>query len=111
MAGLYSPTGDQIWNDNILWQPIPVHVVDAAHDILIAAELANCEKFMRMLLDMANDPEVIEIVGRYTNVTNYVLEKSGLDKRPLIKIPILNVIYALTFVRDNFIIQGLYHKV
>lgn len=24
-SALFPPSGDQIWNDELLWQPIPVH--------------------------------------------------------------------------------------
>ena len=27
LAGLYPPEGDEVWDDQLLWQPIPVYTV------------------------------------------------------------------------------------
>jgi len=32
LAGLFPPQGSQVWNENLLWQPISVHTVPADLD-------------------------------------------------------------------------------
>jgi hypothetical protein len=39
LAGLYPPEGDQKWNENLDWQPIPIHTVPEIMDEVIMYSL------------------------------------------------------------------------
>jgi len=32
LAGLFPPEGPQVWNDELMWQPVPVHTVSEESD-------------------------------------------------------------------------------
>lgn len=52
LAGLFPPVGDQIWNDKINWQPVPIHKAD---DSFFRA-FPLCDKFMELREDfLQND--------------------------------------------------------
>lgn len=44
LAGLFPPVGSQVWNEELLWQPIPVNPIPRSTDNLIAAK-ASCKAF------------------------------------------------------------------
>ncbi|XP_065159474.1 prostatic acid phosphatase-like [Atheta coriaria] len=48
LAGLFPPSGGEIWNENLRWQPIPVHSVPRNMDNKIAIK-RSCPAFQRAL--------------------------------------------------------------
>ncbi|KRT78746.1 Phosphatase [Oryctes borbonicus] len=48
LAGLYPPVGEQIWNKDLLWQPIPIYSVARSADDKIALK-RTCPKYLYAL--------------------------------------------------------------
>ena len=57
LAGLYPPKGNQIWNPNLLWQPIPVHTRPLADDNLLSSH-AKCPKLKQLYEELMNSKEI-----------------------------------------------------
>ena len=57
LAGLYPPSGTQVWNPNLLWQPIPVHTVAAEYDNLLSSH-AICPRQERLIEKLMTGPEM-----------------------------------------------------
>uniref|UniRef100_A0A8C8S0T4 acid phosphatase n=1 Tax=Pelusios castaneus TaxID=367368 RepID=A0A8C8S0T4_9SAUR len=45
LAGLFPPKGSQIWNPQILWQPIPVHILPESQDQILHFPTSDCPRF------------------------------------------------------------------
>lgn len=76
LAGLFPPKSNQIWNSNLLWQPIPVHVISRSRDHLIIAETA-CAKYKKVLKDYQISPEVKAVTDEYQDVYEYIEKHAG----------------------------------
>lgn len=60
LAGLFPPKGDQIWNPNLLWQPIPVKSVPRHLDNVIAMK-KKCPVYDDALKYAYQSPKITEI--------------------------------------------------
>lgn len=72
LAGLFPPaTEDERWNEEIYWQPIPVHTMPIELDILLHGG-KPCPKYY-VLYDyyMKKSPEAIEIMTKYEDQIAY----------------------------------------
>lgn len=43
-AGLFPPTGEEVWNNELNWQPIPIHTMPLNEDYLLNS-FVKCARF------------------------------------------------------------------
>uniref|UniRef100_A0A6P7GAB6 acid phosphatase n=1 Tax=Diabrotica virgifera virgifera TaxID=50390 RepID=A0A6P7GAB6_DIAVI len=73
LAGLYPPKGDQVWNDELLWQPIPVHVGSEAY--MRSQDCHKLKKLYKKTLKVYN--KVFR--ERYLQLFEYISAYSGFE--------------------------------
>lgn len=76
LAGLFPPNGHQIWNNNIKWQPIPIHTIPEALDAVLAAK-KPCNRYNQALQEYQHSPEFQALLKKYKPLFQYLEEKSG----------------------------------
>lgn len=76
MSGLFPPQGNQIWNEHINFQPVPIHTIPMSLDRLFFAWI-HCERFQNAWNEYTNSTEYKAIFEQYRSLINYLEEKSG----------------------------------
>ena len=100
LAGLYPPIETQIWNPDLLWQPIPVHTVPDEQDNLIGEKFA-CPKYAKLQKEINDLPEIKKIVDENSWLFQYLSENTGKNMTDLVDIG---------YVYDTLFIEQLYNK-
>ncbi|KAJ8961914.1 hypothetical protein NQ318_021533, partial [Aromia moschata] len=74
LAGLYPPEGDQVWNEDIDWQPIPIFPAEPA----VISPLSDCSRYSTVLSDViANDDYFVKLNTQYAELYEYLTNNSG----------------------------------
>lgn len=78
LAGMFPPTDDEIWNDDIpMWQPIPVHTVPM-HSEYVIGNNRGCAKFNALSSKhMKKSPEIQRIYSQYADQFVHWSQESG----------------------------------
>ncbi|NXO71730.1 PPAL phosphatase, partial [Phainopepla nitens] len=84
LAGLYPPSGQEMFNPNISWQPIPVHTVPESDERLLKFPLTPCPRYEQLQTETRHSAEYInktkenwqflQMVAKETGIRNISLE-------------------------------------
>lgn len=75
LAALFPPIGDQIWCQDLLWQPIAVHSIPKKMDYMIHAEA--CDRYKKAHYELLESPEIKALKEQYKELFEYVEKHSG----------------------------------
>lgn len=89
LAGLFPPQDQEIWNQNILWQPIPVHMVSPKHDYVLGGD-RWCPRLEKALTEYKSSSEFQDIFKKHELLLDFLEEKTGEKLRTLGALQILN---------------------
>ncbi|XP_053680099.1 prostatic acid phosphatase [Anopheles nili] len=76
LAGLYPPTGTDVWDSSMTWQPIPVHTVSEDLDGVLAAK-KRCPAFDHALKIYRQSEPYHSYNASLEQLYRYVTEKTG----------------------------------
>lgn len=76
LAGLFPPIKDQIWNTNLMWQPIPVHSIPRFIDNKIALK-KKCSKYDDLLKEALNSERIQKLIVNNTQLFDYITKNTG----------------------------------
>ncbi|XP_018557302.1 lysosomal acid phosphatase [Lates calcarifer] len=80
LAGLYPPSGEQVFNPNLKWQPIPVHTVPQSEERLLSFPLGDCPRYKQLMNETEHTEEFLNVTSTYQDIIELVRSKTGLNK-------------------------------
>lgn len=76
LAGMFPPTGNQVWNNDLAWQSIPVHTIPTQMDYLISCDVA-CKRYVQALDEYQQTPEIKSLIDENRKLFEYLEEHTG----------------------------------
>ncbi|XP_051466814.1 prostatic acid phosphatase-like [Apus apus] len=83
LSGLFPPTSSQIWNPELLWQPIPVHVSQKSTDQRLYFPLSDCPRFDELQNETQTCSEFQNRIQPYMDFLETVAVNAGFEIKNL----------------------------
>lgn len=82
LAALFPPKDNQVWNEDLLWQPIAVHSLPQQIDPYIDNESA-CPRYLKARKEYEQSPEILALLKQHQKLLDYLEKQSGQPIRTL----------------------------
>lgn len=76
MAAMFPPEGDQIWIDELLWQPIPIHSIPIELDTMLNIK-RPCPSLDQAKQNYFASTEMVETLEKYKQLFKYLEDNAG----------------------------------
>uniref|UniRef100_A0A1B6KLG3 2-phosphoxylose phosphatase 1 n=1 Tax=Graphocephala atropunctata TaxID=36148 RepID=A0A1B6KLG3_9HEMI len=101
LAGLYPPRGFQVWNKDLLWQPIPIYITDKDHAMMVPTNgLQTCPRF-RQIQNESLAKYWKEHGEGLTVFLQDIQPYTGLNVTSELQIPAMNLVWESFFCAEN----------
>lgn len=96
-AGLFPPAAKQVWNENIKWQPTPIHTVRLHEEQLLALYIP-CPRFLYLFRQYTTSTEFKSVIQKYNASIEHWEKQSG---KSLQKLDDIMFLYDTLYVEDQ----------
>lgn len=83
LAGMFPPADNQIWNSELMWQPIPIHTIPEDSDYVLASR-KPCPLYNCLLEKMLKSSEYTNLIAHLKPLFKYLELNTGAPVRDMI---------------------------
>lgn len=76
LAGMFPPKNNQIWNDSLLWQAIPVHTIPEDDDYILAMK-SDCPRYEQAYEKYEKSTEIQSMLKSNQSLLKYLAKHTG----------------------------------
>ncbi|XP_072382551.1 prostatic acid phosphatase-like [Diabrotica undecimpunctata] len=76
LSGLYPPVGSQIWNEELLWQPVAVRYLPRTEDTNIVMKVP-CAKYDAIFKELRQSPTILALEHEHEELKKYLTKHTG----------------------------------
>lgn len=82
LAGFFPPKSHQVWNENLFWQPIAVHIIPLDTDVYMDNESA-CPRYLKYRKEYEQSAEILALVEPNRDLFDYMEKHAGQPVRTI----------------------------